>query len=58
VSRDAEEQFERVWAQPTEWRALSAVNNSVVASRFLTEGSFEQVEQNQKVRDVYLGWES
>jgi cytochrome c oxidase subunit I+III len=38
VGREAEEQFERVWAQPTEWRAISAVNNSVVASRFIITG--------------------
>ena len=38
MSRDAEEQFERVWAQPTEWRAISAVNNSVVGSRFIITG--------------------
>ena len=27
-----------MWAQPTEWHALSAVNNSVVASRFIATG--------------------
>ena len=38
MGREAEEQFERVWAQPTEWRAISAVNNSVVGSRFIITG--------------------
>jgi urea ABC transporter ATP-binding protein UrtD len=39
-------------------RSLRAPITVLHLGRVLTEGSFEQVEQNQEVRDVYLGGES
>jgi urea ABC transporter ATP-binding protein UrtD len=39
-------------------RSLRAPITVLHLGRVLTEGSFEEVEQNQEVRDVYLGGES
>jgi cytochrome c oxidase subunit I+III len=37
-SRALHEEFERVWGNPGGWRALSIVNHSVVAMRFMVTG--------------------
>ncbi|MCL4183059.1 MAG: cbb3-type cytochrome c oxidase subunit I, partial [Burkholderiaceae bacterium] len=42
VSRDPaalHEEFERVWGNPTGWRALTVVNHSVIAIRFMVTGA-------------------
>jgi branched-chain amino acid transport system ATP-binding protein/urea transport system ATP-binding protein len=39
-------------------RSLRAPITVLHLGRVLTEGSFDQVERNQEVRDAYLGGES